>query len=50
MSCDLNFRKKLWNSEQANQVMSGLMSHVDVCIANEEDAEKVFRVKAAGRR
>jgi 2-dehydro-3-deoxygluconokinase len=48
VSCDLNFRKKLWNSEKANQVMSGLMSHVDVCIANEEDAEKVFGIKAAG--
>jgi 2-dehydro-3-deoxygluconokinase len=48
VSCDLNFRKKLWSSERANQVMSGLMPHVDVCIANEEDAEKVLGIKAAG--
>ena len=48
VSCDLNFRKKLWNSEKANRVMSGLMPHVDICIANEEDAEKVFGIKAAG--
>jgi 2-dehydro-3-deoxygluconokinase len=48
VSCDLNFRKKLWSSERANQVMSGLMPHVDVCIANEEDAEKVFGIRAAG--
>jgi len=48
VSCDLNFRKKLWSSEKAGKVMAGLMEHVDICIANEEDAEKVFGIKAAG--
>jgi len=48
VSCDLNFRKKLWSSEKAGQVMAGLMEHVDICIANEEDAEKVFGIKATG--
>ncbi|MEG1733317.1 MAG: sugar kinase, partial [Longicatena sp.] len=38
ISCDLNFRKKLWTSEKANSVMSKIMKYVDVCIANEEDA------------
>ncbi len=47
VSCDLNFRKKLWSSEKAGQVMSGLMEYVDVCIANEEDAEKVFGIRAS---
>jgi 2-dehydro-3-deoxygluconokinase len=47
VSCDLNYRKKLWTSDKAGQVMSGLMEHVDICIANEEDAEKVFGIKAA---
>jgi 2-dehydro-3-deoxygluconokinase len=46
VSCDLNFRKKLWSTEKAGTVMSGLMEHVDICIANEEDAEKVFGIKA----
>lgn len=46
ISCDLNFRKKLWSSEKANSVMGELMEYVDVCIANEEDAEKVFDIKA----
>ncbi|MBZ4645332.1 MAG: 2-dehydro-3-deoxygluconokinase [Petroclostridium sp.] len=46
VSCDLNFRKKLWTSEKANRVMSGLMPYVDVVIANEEDAETVFGIKA----
>jgi 2-dehydro-3-deoxygluconokinase len=47
VSCDLNFRKKLWSSAKANQVMSGLMPFVDICIANEEDAETVFGIRAA---
>lgn len=48
VSCDLNFRKKLWTSEEAGKTMGELMQYVDVCIANEEDAEKVFGIKAAG--
>lgn len=47
VSCDLNFRKKLWSSEKAGMVMGKLMEYVDVCIANEEDAEKVFGIHAA---
>lgn len=39
VSCDLNFRKKLWTSEKAISVMKPLMEYVDVCIGNEEDAE-----------
>ena len=45
VSCDLNFRKKLWTSEKAQKVMSNLMQYVDVCIGNEEDAEKVLGFK-----
>jgi 2-dehydro-3-deoxygluconokinase len=48
VSCDLNFRKNLWSSEKAGQVMGQLMPYVDVAIANEEDAEKVFGIRAAG--
>jgi len=46
VSADLNYRKKLWSPEKANAVMSGLMEYVDVAIGNEEDAEKVFGIKA----
>ncbi len=45
VSCDLNFRKKLWSSEKAKKVMTNLMQYVDVCIGNEEDAEKVLGFK-----
>ncbi len=40
VSCDLNFRSKLWTAEEARQVMIPLMEYVDVCIANKEHAEK----------
>ncbi len=46
ISCDLNYRKNLWSSQKAGEVMAQLMQYVDVCIANEEDAEKVFGIKA----
>uniref|UniRef100_A0AB33J4M0 Sugar kinase n=1 Tax=Prevotella sp. GTC17254 TaxID=3236794 RepID=A0AB33J4M0_9BACT len=39
VSCDLNFRKKLWTSEKAQSIMKPLMEYVDVCIGNEEDAQ-----------
>ena len=46
VSCDLNFRKNLWSTEKAGRVMATLMPYVDVAIANEEDCEKVFGIKA----
>ena len=46
VSCDLNYRKKLWSREEAGRVMAGLMPYVDVCIANEEDAKDVFGIAA----
>ncbi len=39
VSVDLNYRKKLWTPERAQEVMTNLMEYVDVCIGNEEDAE-----------
>ncbi|MBA7573025.1 2-dehydro-3-deoxygluconokinase [subsurface metagenome] len=47
ISADLNYRKKLWSPEKAGKVMSELMQYVDIAIGNEEDAEKVFGIKAA---
>jgi 2-dehydro-3-deoxygluconokinase len=47
ISTDLNYRKKLWSRQKAGEVMGGLMQFVDVCIANEEDAESVFNIKGA---
>ncbi len=48
VSVDLNFRKKLWSQEKAREVMTNLMQYVDVCIGNEEDADKVLGFKPEG--
>lgn len=47
VSCDLNYRNKLWSKEKAGEVMGELCKYVDVCIANEEDASDVFGITAA---
>jgi len=47
ISCDLNYRNKLWSKEKAGQVMGKLCNYVDICIANEEDASDVFGIKAS---
>lgn len=47
ISCDMNFRAKLWKwGKSAGEVMHELVSLCDVAIGNEEDAEKVFGIKA----
>lgn len=46
VSCDINYRSKLWSAQKARPVMSEIMKYVDVCIGNEEDAEIVFGIKA----
>ena len=48
ISCDLNYRKKLWTREKAKEVMSELVKYVDVMIANEEDSKDVFGIEAEG--
>ncbi len=46
VSCDLNYRAKLWTQKEARKVMTKVMQYVDVCIANEEDAEMTFGIKS----
>jgi 2-dehydro-3-deoxygluconokinase len=53
VSCDLNFRKKLWRwdgslspNELAEQTMRQILPYVDVVIANEEDASDVLSIQA----
>ncbi len=55
VSCDLNFRKKLWRWEPAcaprdlaEKTMRGILPHVNVVIANEEDCSDVLGIHAAG--
>jgi 2-dehydro-3-deoxygluconokinase len=47
VSCDLNYRKKLWKwGKTPGEVMPELVRHCDIAIGNEEDADKVFGIKA----
>lgn len=46
ISCDLNYRSKLWSSEEAKSVMTKLCKYVDICIANETDSMDVFGVSS----
>lgn len=46
VSCDLNYRKKLWTPEEAQHVMTPLMEYVDILFANEEDCETSLGIKA----
>jgi 2-dehydro-3-deoxygluconokinase len=47
VSCDLNYRKNLWKwGKAASEVMPGLVALCDVAVGNEEDAEKVFGIRA----
>ena len=48
ISCDLNYRGKLWTRDQARASMTELCQYVDVCISNEEDAKDVFGIEAEG--
>lgn len=55
VSCDLNFRKKLWSwqpgtppRDLARRCMPEILQHADVIIANEEDADDVLGIRAAG--
>ena len=48
ISCDLNYRGKLWSCQQAREAMTDLCQYVDVCISNEEDAKDVFGIEAEG--
>ncbi|WP_430933130.1 sugar kinase [Saccharicrinis sp. 156] len=53
VSCDLNFRKKLWQWQNgtspsilAEKTMRAILPYVDVVIANEEDAHDVLGISA----
>ena len=47
ISCDLNYRAKLWKwGRPAGEVMAELAPYCDLIIANEEDADTVFGIRA----
>ncbi len=49
VSCDLNYRKKLWKyGKRSSEVMPALVAGCDIVLGNEEDAEKHFGIHPEG--
>jgi 2-dehydro-3-deoxygluconokinase len=49
VSCDLNYRRKLWKwGKTPTEVMTELVGYADIAVGNEEDADKVFGIRAPG--
>jgi 2-dehydro-3-deoxygluconokinase len=49
ISTDLNYRNKLWKwGKRAGEVMEALVSHCDIILGNEEDADMVFGIRPEG--
>lgn len=46
VSCDLNYREKLWTVEKARTVMKQLAPYIDVCITTEEEADQALDIRA----
>lgn len=46
VSCDLNYRSKLWSRAAAREAMEQLCRYVNICISNEEDAKDIFGIEA----
>ena len=48
VSCDLNYRARMWSPEEARREMEALTPWIDVLFGNEEDAATVFGIRAEG--
>lgn len=47
VSCDCNYRSKLWSAADAGRTLGDLLTSVDVFIGGKEDAEKLFGIRGA---
>ena len=45
VSCDVNYRSKLWEEGRAGNVMEKLLGYADVCIVNENQAKELFGIE-----
>ncbi len=45
VSCDLNYRSKLWTLQKARRIMKELCNDVDILFANEDDIQNIFGIK-----
>lgn len=44
VSFDVNYRKNLWSTGKAKEVIEELTPYIDVCFANDQDADKIFEL------
>lgn len=44
VSCDVNYRSKLWEKEHAAKTLEKLLGYADVCIVNEKQADELFGI------
>lgn len=48
VSCDLNYRSKLWTPQQATEAMGELLPLVDAFVCGAEDAAAIFGIRGEG--
>ena len=48
ISCDVNYRSKLWGVARAKEVLGKLLGYADVCIVNENQAQELFGAPEEG--
>jgi 2-dehydro-3-deoxygluconokinase len=44
VSCDCNYRSKLWSKEEAGRTLTALLPHVNVLICGKDDPEELFGI------
>ena len=44
VSCDCNFRSKLWSMEEAGRMLTSLLPHVNVLLCGKDDPSKLFGI------
>ena len=50
ISCDLNYRAKLWSKEEAGRTLEKMMPYIDVCISNVPQLFDVFGIVGANEK
>lgn len=49
VSCDINFRRKLWDKETAGKVMAEILQYTDIYIGGRDQAEELFGIPTNAR-
>lgn len=45
VSCDCNYRSKLWSMEEAGHVLTPLLEYADVLICGKDDPQRIFGIR-----